>query len=115
MRDAIPVNTTYVAGSTTLNGSPLADGSGLSPLVNGSPIRTPADPAPGSMPADPSSGPATVATITFDVVVDPDVVDRTIICNQGFVSALQSGIADDTSDDPATDSPNDPSCDIRGT
>jgi uncharacterized repeat protein (TIGR01451 family) len=33
LRDAIPVNTTYVSGSTTLNGSPLADVSGLSPLA----------------------------------------------------------------------------------
>ena len=114
LRDAIPVNTTYVPGSTTLNGSPLADVSGLSPLVNGTPIQTPADPAPGSMPADPSSGPTTVATVTFDVVVDPDVIDRTIICNQGFVSALQSNIADYPSDDPATDIPNDPTCDIIG-
>jgi uncharacterized repeat protein (TIGR01451 family) len=114
LRDAIPVNTTYVAGSTTLNGSPLADVSGTSPLVNGTPIRTPADPAPGSIPADPSSAPTTVATITFDVVVDADVIDRTIICNQGFVSALQSSISDYPSDDPATEIPSDPTCDIIG-
>src|SRR5262249_27633622 len=52
LRDAVPVNTTYVAGSTTLNGAPVADVGGLSPLVNGMLIHSPADPTPGSMPAD---------------------------------------------------------------
>ena len=44
---------------------------GLSPLVNGMPINSPADPTPGSMPADASSSQANVATITFNVVVNP--------------------------------------------
>ncbi len=30
LRDAVPANTTYVAGSTTLNGAPVADVAGLS-------------------------------------------------------------------------------------
>src|SRR5262249_14713785 len=34
LRDAIPANTTYVAGTTTLNGAPVADVAGQSPLVN---------------------------------------------------------------------------------
>src|SRR5262249_7077538 len=52
LRDAVPANTTYVAGSTTLNGTAVADVAGMSPLVNGALINSPADPAPGSMPAD---------------------------------------------------------------
>ena len=49
LRDAIPANTTYVAGSTTLNGAAVADVGGQSRLVNGMLINSPADPTPGSM------------------------------------------------------------------
>ncbi len=111
LRDAVPVNTTYVAGSTTLNGAAVADVAGLSPLVNGMRINSPADPTPGSMPADASNSQANVATIIFNVVVNPNVLDGTIISNQGFVSA--SGI-DQPSDDPRTPAPNDPTRDIVG-
>ncbi len=114
LRDAVPVNTTYVAGSTTLNGAPVPDSAGLSALVNGMLIHSPADATPGSMPSDASSNPANVATITFDVVIDPAVVDGTIISNQGFVSAVQSGIVDQPSDDPDTPIANDPTRDIVG-
>ena len=114
LRDAVPVNTAYVAGSTTLNGSAVADAGGLSPLVNGMPINPPSDPTPGSMPADASGGQANTATITFDVIVDPGVVEGTIISNQGFVTAVESGIADYPSDDPATPAANDPTRDIVG-
>jgi large repetitive protein len=114
LRDAVPANTTYVAGSTTLNGAAVADMAGLSALVNGMLIHPPADPTPGSMPADPSSNPANVATITFDVVVSPTVADGTIISNQGFVSAIGSGIADQPSDDPRTPIANDPTRNIVG-
>ena len=114
LRDAVPVNTSYVAGSTTLNGAAVADAGGLSPLVNGMPINSPSDPTPGSMPADASGSPANVATITFDVVVDPNVVDGTIISNQGFVTAVANGIVDYPSDDPDTPIANDPTRDIVG-
>ena len=114
LRDQIPVNTTYVAGSTTLNGVPVADVSGTSPLVAGMLINAPEDPTPGAMRADASATTTNVATITFDVVVDADVIDGTIISNQGFVSALDGGVADQPSDDPATPIPDDPTRDIVG-
>ncbi|HKY32408.1 MAG TPA: hypothetical protein VJV23_07730 [Candidatus Polarisedimenticolia bacterium] len=114
LRDAVPVNTTYVAGSTTLNGSPVPDSGGLSPLVGGMLIHSPADPTPGSMPAGASGPPTNVATITFDVVVNPNVVNGTIISNQGFVSATSSGIVDHPSDDPDTPIAGDPTRDIVG-
>ncbi|MHC4991532.1 MAG: COG1361 family protein, partial [Planctomycetota bacterium] len=114
LRDAVPVNTTYFPGSTTLNGVPVPDSVGLSPLVNGMLINSPADPTPGSMPADASPDPSNVATITFDVVVDPAVVDGTIISNQGFVTAADGGIVDQPSDDPDTPILNDPTRDIVG-
>src|SRR5205809_647116 len=109
LRDAVPANTTYVAGSTTLNGAAVADVAGVSPLVNGMPINSPANPTPGSMPADASSNPANVATITFDVVVNPSVAGGTAISNQGFVNG--NGIVNQPSDDPRTPAPNDPTID----
>ena len=114
LRDAVPVNTTYVAGSTTLNGAAVADVAGLSPLVNGLAIHPPSNPTPGAMPADPSGSPPNIATITFDVVVSPTVPDGTVISNQGFVSAVQNGVVDQPSDDPRTPIPNDPTRDIVG-
>ena len=114
LRDAVPANTTYVAGSTTLNGAVVADVAGLSPLVNGMLIHSPADPTPGSMPADASASPANVATITFDVVVSPTVPNGTVISNQGFVTAVDGGIVDQPSDDPDTPIANDPTRDIVG-
>jgi uncharacterized repeat protein (TIGR01451 family) len=112
LRDAIPANTTYVAGSTTLNGAKVADAAGGSPLVSGMPINSPADPTPGSMPAAASNGQSNVATITFDVVVNPNTPGGTLIANQGFVSA--TGITNQPSDDPRTPAPNDPTIDIVG-
>jgi large repetitive protein len=114
LRDAVPVNTTYVTGSTTLNGSVVPDIAGVSPLVNSMPINSPADPTAGSMPADASNSPANVATITFDVIVNTNVLDGTIISNQGFVSAVANGIIDLPSDDPRTPIPNDPTRNIVG-
>src|SRR5207249_3923593 len=112
LRDAVPANTTYVAGSTTLNGAAVADVAGISPLVNGMRINSPANATPGLMPADASSSTANVATITFNVVVSPSTPDGTIISNQGFVSA--TGMVDQPSDDPRTPAPNDPTQDIVG-
>jgi uncharacterized repeat protein (TIGR01451 family) len=114
LRDQIPVNTTYVPGSTRLNGTNLADNGALSPLVSGLTIRAAGDPTPGALPADTPSAPGNVATIVFDVVVDPTVPDGTIISNQGYVSAIDGGIVDQPSDDPATPIVNDPTRDIVG-
>ena len=114
LRDAVPANTTYVAGSTTLNGTAVADVAGVSPLVNGMLINSPANTTPGSMPADASSNTANVATLTFDVVVNANVANGTVISNQGFVSATANGIVDYPSDDPDTPTPNDPTIDIVG-
>ncbi|MBN2083577.1 MAG: DUF11 domain-containing protein [Anaerolineales bacterium] len=115
LRDAIPANTTYVAGSTTLNGAPVADGpSGLAPLVDGIAIHAPEDPTPGFMPADATAEASNVATITFDVAVYPDALDGTVISNQAFVSAPDGGIIDHPSDDPRTPVADDPTRDAVG-
>jgi large repetitive protein len=114
LRDAIPTNTAYVAGSTTLNGVAVADVGGTSALVNGMLIHPPGNPTPGTMPADASAPPANVATITFDVVISPAVPDGTVISNQGFVHTPTSGLPDQPSDDPRTATPNDPTRDVVG-
>jgi uncharacterized repeat protein (TIGR01451 family) len=115
LRDAVPpVNTTYVAGSTTLNGGVVPDVGGLSPLVNGMLIHPPSTATPGAMPADPSGSAPNTATITVLVTVNLNVPNGTVISNQGFVSAVSQGLVDVPSDDPRTPIANDPTRDIVG-
>jgi large repetitive protein len=116
LRDEIPANTRYVPGSTTLNGAPVPDsGSGGSPLSDGILINAPEDPTPGAMRADASDTQDNVATITFEVIVNEDVVNGTVISNQAFVSAPAGGVANQPSDDPRTPIPDDPTRDVVGT
>ena len=114
LRDAVPVNTIYVAGSTTLNGGTVSDAGGRSPLVNGMPIRSPGVTTPGLMLAAPASSQSNVATITFSVIVDPGVINGVVISNQAFVTAANNGIVDYPSDDPDTPIVNDPTRDSVG-
>src|SRR5688572_15407473 len=115
LRDAVPTNTTYVAGSTTLNGVTVADSpGGVSPLANGIALSTPGQPTPGLMPVDSPPSAANVATIVFVVRVDAAAVDGTIISNQGFVSSPAGGVFDRPSDDPGTPTIDDPTRDLVG-
>jgi large repetitive protein len=118
LRDQVPAHTTYVDNSTTLNGAAVADPeAGVSALQNGMLIHAPVDPTPGRMPADSSDSTGNVATITFDVRVNIDVLDGTIISNQGFVlsSGEGSGEQPETpSDDPNTPEVNDPTRNLVG-
>ena len=66
------------------------------------------------MRADATNTPNNVATIQFDVTTYPDLSDGTIISNQAFVSAVDSGILDYPSDDPRTPIVNDPTRDVVG-
>jgi uncharacterized repeat protein (TIGR01451 family) len=110
--DQVPANTTYVAGSTTLNGVAVPDSNtGDSPLIDGILINAPQDATPGVMNAGVADN---VATIVFDVVVYPDVPDGTVISNQAFVSAVDNGIGDQPSDDPRTPLVDDPTRDVVG-
>jgi uncharacterized repeat protein (TIGR01451 family) len=113
--DALPVNTAYIAGSTTLNGNPVPDGTGDAlPLFDGIDLYAPEDATPGVMRADASATTDNVATIEFDVSVDPDVADGTVISNQAFVSAVIGGVVDQPSDDPRTSVADDPTRDVVG-
>jgi uncharacterized repeat protein (TIGR01451 family) len=114
LRDQIPANTAYVPGSTTLNGVSVPDTGGTSPLVPGMLVNAASQAESGSIPADPGGTGDDVATVSFEVTVDPDVVDGTIISNQGFVSAASDGVTDVPSDDPRTPVLNDPTRDIVG-
>ena len=77
-------------------------------------INSPVNTTPGSMPADASNSQANVATITFNVVVDPNTPNGTLICNQSFVTAPGNGNVNQPSDDPRTPASNDRTCDIVG-
>jgi uncharacterized repeat protein (TIGR01451 family) len=115
LRDAVPANTTYVAGSTTLNGAAVADApGGVSPLVNGIALSTPAAPTPGLLPVSSGTSPQNAATVVFVVRVNDDVIDGTVISNQGFVSAPGGGVVDRPSDDPRTPTVDDPTRDLVG-
>ncbi|MDX1804478.1 MAG: DUF11 domain-containing protein, partial [Alcanivorax sp.] len=118
LRDAVPEYTTYVAGSTSLNGAAVADpAQGVSPLVNGILIHAPGNSTAGAMDADSSSSTANVATIVFSVTVNADTLQGTHIVNQGFVNGRGNGgsnFMEQPSDDPATAVADDPTEDIVG-
>jgi len=116
--DQIPVNTTYVDNSTTLNGNAVPDPSqGVSALQAGIPIFAPGNSSPGTMDAVPSDASSNMATVTFDVVINADVVEGTIIANQAFFNAEGAGsgpVPEEPSDDPSTPIINDPTRDVVG-
>lgn len=122
LRDQLPANTTYVAGSTTLNGNAVTEPiPGTLPLQAGILINTPVNTTAGNILADGTGTDLTIgafATIVFDVTINNNVVNGTIISNQGYVSAdgIASGaIADTPSDDPSTPTVlNDPTRDVVG-
>ncbi len=115
LRDAVPVNTAYAPGSTTLNNISIPDGAGgTSPLVSGLSIAAPEDPTAGALRADAIATTDNVATLRFDVVIDPAAADGTLISNQAFVSAIAGGVSDQPSDDPDTAVPDDPTQDVVG-
>ena len=118
LQDQVPTHTTYVAGSTLLNGMPVPDPSpGVSPLQSGMLINGSENATAGTMRADAGATTANVATIRFDVAIGSNVVDGTIIANQGFVNGEGQGsgpVPEEPSDDPATAVQNDPTRDVVG-
>ena len=118
LTDQIPANTSYVAGSTTLNSVTVADpGAGTSALVGGMLINAPGSNTAGYMPADSDPAANNAATITFDVVINATAVDGTVISNQGFVSGDGAGsgvFPQQPSDNPDTAQADDPTLDIVG-
>ncbi|MDH5736939.1 MAG: hypothetical protein OEZ23_01450, partial [Gammaproteobacteria bacterium] len=118
LSDTIPNFTTYVAGSTSLNDVAVSDpATGVSALEAGMLINSPRDLTPGFMPADSSAATDNVATIVFDVRVNNDTFDGTLISNQGFVKGDGAGsgiFATVPSDDPDTPAIDDPVINLVG-
>ena len=119
LRDQLPANTTYIANSTTLNGNPVVDTVvDELPLINGIAINSADTPTLGYLRADANVSTTTnIATVTFDVVINDNLVNGTLISNQGFVTAEGAGspaIPEKASDDPATPAPDDPTLDVIG-
>ena len=118
LSDQVPVNTTYLANTSTLNGIAVADaGAGVSAFNAGILINAAGNATPGFIRADSGASANNISTITFDVVVNPSAVTGTVISNQGFVSGdgIGSGIfPQQPSDDPATAAVNDPTIDVVG-
>ncbi len=118
LQDYTPDNTTYVAGSTTLNGIAVADvAGGVNPLHDGILLNAPEDTTPGYLRADVAVGADNVATVTFDVVVDMAAMDGLIIENQGFVTGNGTGsgaFPEQPSDDPNTPAVDDPTRNVVG-
>ncbi|WP_160152664.1 isopeptide-forming domain-containing fimbrial protein [Microbulbifer sp. ALW1] len=121
LRDQVPANTVYVAGSTTLNGTALDDVDGSTPLAQTLVIQSPGA-EEGELLADPEAGGTLAALITFDVTIN-DVNDGTVISNQGFANGVGAGagaggentpIDEKPSDDPTTEVVDDPTINIVG-
>ncbi len=114
LQDALPAYTTYIAGSTTLNGASITDGPGGElPLITGIDINAPEDPTPGYLRADADPAADNVASLQFDVMVEADVADGTLVSNQAFAGSVISAL-DQPSDDPRTPEIDDPTVDVVG-
>ncbi|MDX2479505.1 MAG: hypothetical protein QNK24_04105 [Desulfuromusa sp.] len=118
LQDYTPNNTIYVAESTTLNGTAVADTSGgVNPLHSGILLNAAEDATPGYLRADRIVGANNVATVTFDVMVDMAAMDGLIIENQGLVTGNGVGsgaFPEQPSDDPTTPAVDDSTRNIVG-
>ncbi|WP_346837320.1 isopeptide-forming domain-containing fimbrial protein [Microbulbifer sp. SAOS-129_SWC] len=93
LTDQVPANTSYVGGSTRLNGVAVPDVGGTSPLAAGLSISSDdlAPPLPGA--GDGVISSARSATITFDVRVNAGTATGTVISNQGSVATAELPLA----------------------
>ncbi|MDP8965935.1 MAG: hypothetical protein M3O33_18520 [Cyanobacteriota bacterium] len=80
-QDAIPANTTYVPGSTQLNGTAVPDVGGTMPFVNPTAVNSPDTATSGQISAN------NAATVTFQVRINNPLPNGvTQVVNQGTVS-----------------------------
>jgi uncharacterized repeat protein (TIGR01451 family) len=86
LKDAIPAGTTYVTGSTKLNGAVKADTAGAMPYVAGALIN-----GPGRLPGVIYSGAGQEAVVTFQVRVNtPIPAGQSEVINQGTITSAKS-------------------------
>jgi uncharacterized repeat protein (TIGR01451 family)/fimbrial isopeptide formation D2 family protein len=101
LTDAIPADTKYVPGSTTLNGAPVADIRGASPLSSGLAVNSPGETS-GILDVYSGLG---EADVTFRVSVETGVPSGSAISNQGLLTGQGEGTGTPIarlSDDPTT-------------
>lgn len=107
-QDLIPSGTTYVLGSTTLNGTTVADLSGNMPFVAARAINGPGQ-VSGSFVVD--STPATTtdneATLKFRITINT-INPPSSVSNQGTISYTGGPVGGVPTDDPATVTTGDP-------
>ena len=104
LTDGVPVNTTYVEDTTTLNGQPVGqpDG-GTFPLENGLPISSSDLTPPVPDGGDGYLTPGEAAVVQFDLRVDDAVATGTLITNQAVVSSTEiAAVLTDGDGNPAT-------------
>jgi uncharacterized repeat protein (TIGR01451 family) len=86
LTDAVPQHTTYVPGTVTLNGIPVADLASGSPLASGMAVSssdlTPPLPAAGAGTLSPGES----AVVRFDVKINSNVPAGTTVNNTAYVS-----------------------------
>jgi uncharacterized repeat protein (TIGR01451 family) len=88
LTDSVPVNTTYVANSVTLNTLPVGQpDAGVSPLIAGIAMSSSDLTPPLPIAGNGVLSPAGSATVTFDVIVNAGTAPGTIISNQGFIAS----------------------------
>ncbi len=114
LRDQIPANTSYIAASTMMNGSPVPDVNGTSALTAGLLLQAPGASAPGVVPADAGGAAQNTVTLQFDVIVDAGLTDGSVVSNQAFIDAVAAGMDNIPSDDPRTPVADDPTRDVVG-
>ncbi len=116
LKDSIPTNTTYVSGSTLLNGVVVPDVSGVSPLstLSGMQVEGINGIADGAGWLKVGS----TATIKFNVQVSSSASNGTLVINQALLTGQGEGgdtLPTKVSDDPTTGTLDDPTVDIVGT
>jgi len=100
LTDSIPANTTYVPGSTTLNGSTVADIGGASPLVSGLAVNSQDTGVAGTVTGGAGDN-TNLAVVQFEVIINENLLPGTLISNQAIVSAtgpsgpLPAAVSDD--------------------
>ena len=115
--DAVPANTSYVIGSTTLNGAPIADAAGDTfpfSVATGREIHS--DGAADGVLETQASG-TKEAIITFVVLLEDNLVDGTLISNQGTVNGegqTSGPFPPVPTDDPNTTVADDPTINVVG-
>ncbi len=121
-RDQVPAHTTYVTGSTRLNGITVPDVAGVPPFVSGMPVNSPDSAIPGFITANRLDNSSEIV-VSFEVTINGGLVNGTVISNHAVLTGEEQALPPFTplpfpgevSNDPDTVSvPDDPTQDTVG-